>query len=147
MAWFDTVAEELRALDTGRSALRKFGLVVGAVLAGIAVVTTWRHGGAWTGWGVGLGVVGTALVVLGLAAPAALRPVHRVWMGLALVLGHVMTRVLLTLVFVLLVLPIGLVLRLAGRDLLHRRIERDAASYWVRRPAPEPAAERMKRYF
>lgn len=147
MTRLQAIAEELRALDTGRRALRNFGFVVGGVFAAIAVVATWWHGGEWTGWVAGIGAVGATLMVLGLAAPIALRPVYRVWMGLAIALGFVMTRVLLTLVFVLLMLPIGLVLRLIGKDLLSRRIDREADSYWIQRSNTKPTGERMERYF
>ena len=146
MSALHAIAAEVRALDTGREALRRFGLVVGGVFVGIAAVVAWRHG-ALTPWALGLGGPGAALVVLGLAAPTLLRPVYRVWMGLAVVLGFVMTRVLLTAVFALLVVPIGLALQLAGKDLLRRKLDRAAGSYWLPKPAGEPAAERLKRYY
>ncbi len=146
MGAFHIIAGEIRALDTGRRALRSFGLVVGGVFVGIAAVIAWRSGGA-TPWAAGVGGLGASLMLLGLAVPGWLRPVYRVWMGLAVVLGFVMTRVLLTLVFVLLVVPIGLGLRLAGKDLLRLRLDPEAASYWLPRDAPDPPAERMKRYY
>ncbi len=140
------ITEEIRALDTGRRALRSFGLVVGGVFAGIAAGIGWRHGWALTPWAAGLGGVGSALVVLGLLAPTILRPVFKGWMGLAVVLGFVMTRVLLTLVFVLLVVPIGLALRLVGKDLLRLRFDREAPTYWLPKE-PSGGAERLERYY
>ncbi len=141
------IAEEIRALDTGRKALRSFGVVVGGVFVGIAALAVWRHEGMLTPWAAGLGGVGAALVLLGLVAPAALRLVYQVWMGLAVVLGFIMTRVLLTVVFVLLVVPIGLVLRLLGKDLLRLHIDRQAESYWLPKEPAGPAAERLRRYY
>lgn len=147
MSALHAIAEEMRALDMSRPALRNFGLVVGGVLVGIGAVIVWRHAWTLTPWAMGFGGVGAVLVLLGLALPVALRPVYRVWMGLAVVLGFVMTRVLLTLVFVLLVIPIGLALRLAGKDLLRLRLDPEAESYWVPRDSPDSAAERFKRYY
>ncbi len=139
--------EELLALDAGKKALRSFGVVVGAVLLGIAVVVAWRNG--WTvtpaaGWLAGLG---GALVVLGGLAPRLLRPVYYLWMALALVMGFVMTRVLLTLVFFLLITPIGLVMRLAGKDPMHRRPDPDADSYWIEKDYIDDSAERLEKYY
>lgn len=141
------VLEELATLDTGRKALRSFGLVVGGVLVGIAAVVLWRQG-----WAPGTAVrvlsgIGGALLLLGLAAPAVLRPLYRVWMGLALVLGFVMTRVLLTLVFVFAVIPTGLLLRLFGKDPLDRRWQPDAPSYWIPKTYMDETPQRLERYY
>ncbi|MEM1043221.1 MAG: SxtJ family membrane protein [Bacteroidota bacterium] len=147
MSALRAIAAEVRALDTSRRALRSFGLVVGGVFAGIAAVIVWRSGWTLTPWSTGFGSVGGTLALLGLAVPTVLRPVYRVWMGLAVVLGFAMTRVLLTLVFVLLVVPIGLALRLAGKDLLRLQLDREAKSYWLPRDPADPASERFRRYW
>jgi hypothetical protein len=141
------VAEEVRGLDTGPKALRQFGLVVGGVFAGIAAVVVWRSGWAVGPTAIVLGSVGGALVLFGLAAPALLRPVYRAWMALAFALGFVMTRVILTVVFVGLVVPIGFVLRLLGKDLLDERIDRDARSYWRPKHYADPSPERLEKYY
>jgi hypothetical protein len=147
MTALQVIAAEIRALDTSPRALRSFGLVVGGVFAGIAAVIAWRNGWMLTPWSVGLGGPGLVLILFGLAAPTLLHPVYKVWMGLAVVLGFVMTRVILTLVFVGLVIPIGLVLRLVGKDLLRLKLDASADSYWLPKEDAGPAAERMTRYY
>jgi hypothetical protein len=147
MTALQVIAAEIRALDTSRRALRNFGLVVGGVFAGIAAIIAWRNGWTLTPWAVGLGGPALVLMALGLAAPRVLHPVYTVWMGLAVVLGFVMTRVILTAVFVGLVIPIGLVLRLVGKDLLRLKLDPEADSYWLPKEEADPAAERMTRYF
>jgi hypothetical protein len=140
------VREELRHLDASRPALRKFGLVVGGVFVGIAAFVAWRRGWEVQGLPLWLGAPGLALVVLGALVPGVLLPVYRVWMGLAFAMGFVMTRVILTVVFVGMVIPIGLVMRLVGKDPLDRQW-RAAASYWRTRPTPDPLAERLGRMY
>ena len=141
-----SIVEEVRALDTSPRALRSFGLVVGGVFVGIAAVIAWRRGWEVGPLVLGLGGPGLLLMLLGLAAPAVLKPVFQVWMGIAVVLGTIMTRVLLTLVFVLLVIPIGLVLKLAGKDLLDRRLDRARTTYW-RAKVYDDSPTRLERYF
>jgi hypothetical protein len=67
-------------------------------------------------------------------------------MGLALVLGHVMTRVLLALVFFLIVTPIGLVRRALGRDPIEKSAEPELDSYWIRREDGADAGH-LERYW
>jgi hypothetical protein len=70
-----------------------------------------------------LGFVAAALVlqVVNMVVPQAFRYVAVVWLGLSHLLGAVMSRVLLSLVFFLVVTPIGLLRRLSGKDTLHLR--------------------------
>ena len=106
---------------------RDFGLVVGTVFALLGA--WWIYRGKFeTAAPVLLGV-GAALVLLGLIFPRALVLPNRGWMALASVLGYVMTRFVLALVFFLLVTPIGIVKRLTGWDPLGRRTRR-GESYW-----------------
>ena len=141
----ETVRDEVRALDPSVRALRRFGLVVGGVLLAIGAVLLWRRGGGALAWG--LGGAGALLAALGVAVPVALRPVRTVWMAVAFALGFVMTRVLLTVVFALTVVPIGLALRVLGKDPLHRRPDPEAATYWVARDDGRPDRESLERYF
>lgn len=142
-----TIRDEIRSLDTSPKALRQFGLVVGGVFIGIAGVIAWRHDWALGPWSMGLLSVGSVLMVLGLGVPRVLRPAFLVWMGLAVVLGFVMTRVLLTLVFVLVMLPIAFVLRLVGKDLLDRRLDPAASSYWKPKTYADDSAKRLEKYY
>ena len=94
-----------------------------------------------------LGGLGAALTVLGLTTPVVLKPVYRVWMALAVVLGFVMTRVILTVVYYLVMTPIGLVMRLLGKDPLDRRPDPGAASYWIEKTYPDDSKERLEKYY
>jgi hypothetical protein len=88
--------------------------------------------------------IGAALILFGLVLPDALRPVYRVWMGLALALSKVTTPVFLGIVYFGILTPIGVVRRLFRHDAL--TTHRGAASSWVsRRAATEPST--MKHQF
>jgi len=97
---------------------RAFGLSVGTVLVLIAGFAVWR-GRILTA--EVLGVVGALLVVLGYLRPAFLYWPSKAWWRMALALGYVNARVILTMAFVLVFVPMGLVWRLIGRDPLARR--------------------------
>ena len=140
------ILTEWRALPATRPALRSFGRTVGAVLVLAGVAAAWKRGWDVRGLPAALGATGAALVVLGLGAPRALAPLYRVWMLLAVVLGFVMTRVVLTLVFFCLVAPIGLVRRALGHDPMQRRWPAPPGTLWrphARTADPRAAMERM----
>jgi hypothetical protein len=129
---------------------RGFGLTVGGILLAIAAMRTGLH--LWDGtapaWFEGLlGGVGLLLVVTGLAAPARLAPLNRAWTKLGLILFKVVNPVVLGLIYLTTIVPIGLLMRVLGRDLLNLKLERQAASYWVMRDPPGPAPDTMTRQF
>ncbi len=134
MSWIEDVAFELRAIDSRPRELRRFALVVGGALLAVAAWLAFRRGAAVPGAAVAAAAV--ALVGTGVAAPRALRPVHRAWMALGLTLGWVVSRTILTALFVLVVTPLGLARRLVAR----RRPAPATESYWTpraRRRAPD----------
>ncbi len=77
-------------------------------------------------------------------APGRLGPVQRLWMAGAHALGLFNTRILMGLVYFLMITPMGVIMRLGGRDPLDRRLK-DRPSYWIKRkqqPDPKGAMER-----
>ena len=65
--------------------------------------------------------------------PAFLKPIHKIWMGFALILGSIMTRVILSVLFYLVITPISLISRLSGKDFLDLKIDKSIVSYWIQR--------------
>jgi len=78
--------------------------------------------------------------------PVAAVTFYRWWMALASGLGYVNSRVLLSLVYYLLISPVGAIARLVGHDPLDRRRTRQA-SYWVVRPQPRQSREGFEKSF
>ncbi len=131
---------------------RGFGLTVGGILLAILLVRLglawWRGGPVEPGWvDYVLGGIGLPLVVLSLAAPATLAPLNRGWTNLGLLLFKVMNPVVLGLIFLLTIVPIGLLLRAFGKDPLRLAFEPDAKSYWIERDPPGPAPDSMPQQF
>lgn len=123
--------------------LRRFAFTIAIPLTLLAVLSAWR---GHTFPPAVLGGAAVALAGLGLASPEILRPVHRFWMGMAEALGWFNTRLLLSLVYFLMMTPIGIVMRLLGRDPLNRRLN-DRASYWVKRMECRDPKDSMERQF
>jgi hypothetical protein len=122
---------------------RKSALVVAAVLLLIAAWNLYR---GRTTVVVIFGSISAALIIAGLFVPAAARAFHKAWMKFAVALGHVNSRVLLTLMYYLVFTPYGLVSRLVGRDPLRRRGAR-GESYWTERKRTRQEREQFERLF
>jgi hypothetical protein len=73
-----------------------------------------------------------AWLVAALLVPGALAPLYKAWMAFGHVLGWINARIILGIVFFVVVTPIGLLLRLFGKDVLSMRLHR-SGSYWVQR--------------
>jgi saxitoxin biosynthesis operon SxtJ-like protein len=132
----------MRTRDNSARQLRSFGFIVAGGFAVIALwPVVWRHGSVRT-WAL---ILSTALAVSAIVLPSALRPVHRVWMVLGEVLGWVNSRIILSVVYYLVIVPLGTARRLFGSDPMRRNFEPDADTYKIARAA-RPAAHMKQQY-
>lgn len=118
-----------------RKELRNFGLVTGAVtpmVFGLLLPFLFKHDFQIWPW-----IVGGTLVIWGLALPMTLKPVYRVWMTIGLVLGWINTRIILTVMFYLIILPVGALMRIFGKDPMARKTTKDVKSYRIISSPPD----------
>ncbi len=69
--------------------------------------------------------------------PAILTPLNKAWFGLGLFLGKVVSPIILSIMFFVLITPVAMIVRLFGRDVLLIK-KRQVSSYWVDKEAIEP---------
>lgn len=123
--------------------LRRFALTTGAIIAVLF--------GLLLPWFLGLGfalipwIIAAALALWGAIAPSTLRPVYMGWMRFGLVMNRITTPLVLGTIFYALFTPVGLVMRLFGRDAMPRKFDPDAPSYRVKSRKSPP--EKMERPF
>lgn len=97
---------------------RNFGRAVGVVTIAIAALQLWRGRPTVAG---AAAVIGATLVLAGTFAPATLVVPNRWWRRVGHALGWVNMRILLSLFFFLVLMPVGLIMRLLGKDPLDVR--------------------------
>lgn len=122
--------------DTRPGSDRNFGLVMAAAAAIFGCLPLLRLAAPhW--W---LLATAVAFAMPALIVPRALYPLNYVWFRFGLLLHRLISPVVIGAVFFLCVTPIGLVMRLLGKDVLSLRRRADLASYWIVRdpPGPEP---------
>jgi hypothetical protein len=139
MSW---IKSEYQRLDRSSRALRRFGFTVGLVILCLGVVLWWQQHRA----GFFLMLSGGVLLLAAGLAPSSLKWVYAPWMIGSLALGRVVTAILLTTVFFLVLTPIGWLQRLFGKSAIEVAFKQDSASYWQTRTAP-PAPEDYEKQF
>jgi len=108
-----------------------FGFLFAAVFVIVAFWPLWPLHAPNLYWLAGAG----AWAAVALICPRLLAPLYKLWMKFGHVLGWINARIILGVVFFVMVTPIGLVMRLSGKDLLRMRSPK-SASYWIQRGKP-----------
>ena len=107
---------------------RRFGFTVGAAFGVLAAIMFWR--GHQTPMLL-FGGLATLLLAAGLFVPGRLGPVYHAWMSFALLISKVTTPIFMGVVFFLVIAPVGVLMRLFGRNpIRHEPVD---GSYWTPR--------------
>ena len=121
--------EEIKNIKEDKTTVRKFGFTVGTVLLLVGIVL-YLIGKSST---VVFGAIGVLLILFGLILPNILKPLNKIWMTLAVILGWFMSRVILFILYFVIITPIGIFLKLIGKDFLRLKIDKSSKSYWETR--------------
>jgi hypothetical protein len=120
-----------------------FGWFFAAVFAVVAAYAFWKTWATVALVALSLAVLFSAVTLL---APRLLAPLNRLWYGLGMLLGKIISPIVLGLIFFVLITPVSLVTRLFGRDELKMK-KRSVESYWVDRSPPGPPSDSFKNQY
>jgi hypothetical protein len=137
------IKDEINNIKQCPRDLRKFGVTIGTVLLLFACFLIWKH--KHTGYYFLL--IGDILVFLGIFFPTILRPLNKAWMTLAILLGWVMTRVILSILFYVVITPISLIARISGKQFLDLKIDKSRTTYWEKRKSAPTTPADYERQF
>jgi hypothetical protein len=114
--------------------LRKFGwtILIGFGVIGLILFFRSHRDTAVTVW-----AISSAVAFLAILMPPMSKPFYLLWMGIAFLLGSVMSRIVLSVIFFVVLTPVALVFRLMGRDALKKKKDLSATSYWSEHPKTE----------
>jgi len=122
---------------------RAFGIVFFVVFV---IIGLWPllFGGTLRLWSLSIAAI---FLLAALTRPTLLSPLNRVWFLFGLLLHKIVTPVVMGIVFFLTVTPTGIIMRMMGKDPLHRRLDPNAKTYWIERQPPGPNPESMRNQF
>ena len=112
--------------------LRQFGLIAVVVLGAAGIILRYVLGAAGV-WAVLLGAAGLCIFLITLVSARAGRIIYLGLTFAALPIGFVISVLLMAAFYFLILTPLGLGFKLAGRDLLQRKFEPDSPTYWMTR--------------
>ena len=116
-------------------------LLLGAAVGGYQLL--WK--GAASGWY--WIIAGVVLCLFRLITPL-FRAVYSLWLAFSIILGYFVSRILLTIIFFLVITPMGLIFRVIGKDPMERKLDRKAISYWSKKEQEaDPSIERYGKQF
>jgi len=118
--------EEIKNIKSDKKDLRNFGITFGVVF-GLLGGALWWKGKDTTSIFV---ILSAVFFFFGFALPALLKPLQKAWMTFAVILGWVMTRLILCVLFYFIFTGIGLGGRLFGKQFLDLKMDNSRKSYW-----------------
>ncbi len=109
--------------------LKQFGLISSVIVIGLfGLLLPWLFNHSLPIWPWIMAII---LTVWAISVPATLKPVYRIWMAIGIILGWINTRIILGILFFVVFLPAGLILRALGKDPMMRKLDKSSISYRV----------------
>ena len=125
--------------DVKISSNRSFGIVFFVVFLLIALYPL-IYGGEIRIWSL---IISIIFLILGLLNSKILAPLNKIWFKFGILLGKIVSPLIMGVIFFLVVTPIGLIMRLLGKDVLNLKYNKNK-SYWIEKNGPK---SKMKNQF
>ena len=125
--------------DVKISSNRSFGIVFFVVFLLIALYP-FTYGGEIRIWSL---IISIIFLILGLLNSKILAPLNKIWFKFGILLGKIVSPLIMGVIFFLVVTPIGLIMRLLGKDVLNLKYNKNK-SYWIEKNGPK---SKMKNQF
>lgn len=119
-------------IETECGSEKSFGIVFAVVFLIVALFPVLDEGAVRL-WAL---AVSGVFLCLALAMPNILSLPNKLWFKFGLALGAIVAPIVMILVYCVTIVPIGIIIRLTGKDLLQQRLDRNVKSYWIDREQP-----------
>ena len=107
--------EEIKNITSTKKDLRNFGFTIGSILLVIALILFFKEKDS----DVYFFSIGLAFILSGIVFSFILKPFYKIWMTFAVIIGWIMTRIILAILFFFIITAIGVLARLFGKDFLN----------------------------
>ena len=118
--------------DENKSTNKSFGIVFCVVFFVIGIYPI-VNGGDIRVWSF---VISIIFLILGILNSKVLTPLNKIWLKFGLFLGKIISPFIMAIIFFLVVTPIGLLMRVIGKDVLNLKFNNNK-SYWIQKTGPK----------
>ena len=122
--------------------IRVFATGIAVICQLIALVSWWGSGWLYPY----ISPFGLLFGAIGLAFPSAIKPIFKRWMIMAAAIGRFQTKLILTVLFYIVITPLGLFFRLLSKNVMDIGNDPDASTYWKKRVPLQDAAGFEKQF-
>jgi len=142
MSLIEDIRYEMAELDTSAKKLRSFGMLIGTVFCILALFGIFKH---WAqALTFGFAAIAILFIMVGWRKSGYLRTFYRLWMLAASILGWIMARVLLGVLFYCVITPTGIIGRLVGKKFLDTSFRGNQPTFWIAKdPNKRPTYEKL----
>ena len=116
------------------SSNQKFGWLFSAIFVIIFLHFYLKQ---FTGVAIASLILAATFALMAIFAPSKLAPLNRAWFALSLFLGKIVSPIVLSMIFFVVIVPPALITRLLGRDVLLLQ-KRKVSSYWIEKESIDP---------
>lgn len=120
--------QEMSSINYTKKGVRHFSLLMGGILLVLTIITWWIENQAYAL----LGMLTISFLFAGILFPKFLYPLYKIWMGFSIIIGFIMSRIILTIIFFAAITPIGCIGRLFSKQFLKTR-KPVTTSFWNQR--------------
>ena len=134
--------EEIKNIRLAKKDLKNFGFIIGIILLLFGLFMLYEG----IDYFIYVVSVGLIFLSLGLIAPGILKPIYKVWMTFAVIIGWIMTRLILSVLFYSVITVIAILTRIIGKDFLNLKID-NKESYWNNRDSNHELNQDFEKQF
>ena len=126
------MSENISHIETEKSSEKSFGVVFSIVFLIFALYPLTSSASIHI-WALAVSAI---FLLFAFLAPSILILPNKLWFKFGMLLGSIVAPILMLLVYFITVLPVGLIMRLLGKDILKQKLDKSAKSYWIERREP-----------
>ncbi len=137
------IKEEIKNIKSGKREIVIFAIVIAALFCITGLVLKKQS----SDYSIVFFIIAILLIPLAYIFPRSLKPVHKLWMSVGIIMGAGVTFIILSVMFYGLITPISFLARWMGKDFLNMKMNRDSKSYWISKEDREFKKESYEKQF